>query len=313
MLCISKSEFDASTHNDPVFAELIPREQGRVYIGFPTHQTTGFCGHVGAPALVPTVERESIDLADPQLRIWNGELLGCVGTFARYVQSFDYINGRVLYDLEMDNIAKRVVPGKPEDSTLVTEAIHLLNLFTFHNTTPSDKVRHYIEETFFSSSKDGTIQLLTNKGVKPSNVVRIATRDVPFLIDTPLLSDSIAIGAQAFVTRLRDADMLRLAGWEDVKAELNGRTLSESHAVQFLRWLLQETLPPEQQRKLLSLALVIVGDEKLGKIVNLGQISSFVVPGHIPVQGGLPPYVLPLELGKTFSSRELGVLYVAHL
>ena len=84
MLCISKSEFEASTHNDPVFAELIPRKQGRVYIGFPTHQTTGFGGHVGAPALVPTVERESIDLADVQLRVWNGELLGCIGIFARY-------------------------------------------------------------------------------------------------------------------------------------------------------------------------------------------------------------------------------------
>jgi hypothetical protein len=85
MLCISKAEFDASTHNDPVFADLIPRKQGRLYIGFPTHQTTGFGGHVGAPALVPTVERESIDLADPQLRVWNGELLNCVGTFARYI------------------------------------------------------------------------------------------------------------------------------------------------------------------------------------------------------------------------------------
>ena len=87
MLCISKSEFDASTHNDPVFADLIPTQQGRVYIGFPTHQTTGFRGHVGAPALVPTVERESIDLADPQIRLWNGELLGCVGAFARYTMT----------------------------------------------------------------------------------------------------------------------------------------------------------------------------------------------------------------------------------
>jgi len=85
LLCINKHEFDASTANDPLFAGLIPKTQGRVYIGFPTHQTTGFRGHVGAPALVPTVERESIDLADPQLRVWNGELLGCVGIFARYV------------------------------------------------------------------------------------------------------------------------------------------------------------------------------------------------------------------------------------
>ena len=84
LLCVNKHEFDASTANDPLFAGLIPKKQGRVYIGFPTHQTTGFRGHVGAPALVPTVERESIDLADPQLRVWNGELLGCVGIFARY-------------------------------------------------------------------------------------------------------------------------------------------------------------------------------------------------------------------------------------
>jgi hypothetical protein len=83
MLCISKAEFDASTRDDPVFSELIPRKQGRVYIGFPTHQTTGFGGHVGAPALVPTVERESIDLADAHLRVWNGELLSCVGIFSR--------------------------------------------------------------------------------------------------------------------------------------------------------------------------------------------------------------------------------------
>jgi hypothetical protein len=83
LLCVSKAEFDASTQNDPVFADLIARKQGRVYIGSPTHQTTGFGGHVGAPALVPTVERESIDLADAQLRVWNGELLSCIGTFAR--------------------------------------------------------------------------------------------------------------------------------------------------------------------------------------------------------------------------------------
>jgi hypothetical protein len=83
LLCISKAELDASTLSDPIFADLIPKVQGRVYIGFPTHQTTGFAGHVSGPSLVPTVERESIDLADPQMKIWNRELLNCVGIFAR--------------------------------------------------------------------------------------------------------------------------------------------------------------------------------------------------------------------------------------
>jgi hypothetical protein len=210
----------------------------------------------------------------------------------------------------MDNISKKFNPSVAEDSSLTTEAIHLLNLFTFHTTTPSNRVRQYVEETFFSSSKDGSIPLLTNKGVNSSNLVRVATRDVPFLVNTPLLSDAMSTGAQGFITRLRDADMLKVAGWEDVRTEINGRTLSDTHAVQFFRWLLVEKLPAEQQRELLSLAVVIVGDEKMGKIINIGAVTSFVVPGRIPVEGGLPLTVLPLELGKTFSTRDLESLYV---
>lgn len=299
MLCISKAEYDASTHNDPVFQELIPRKQGRVYIGFPTHQSTGFGGHIGAPALVPTVERESIDLADPQLRVWNGELLGCVGIFAR-----------VLYNLEMENISRRFnSKAQEEDSVLLDEAIHLLNLFTFHNTTPSAKVRQYIEETFFASSKDASVLLLTNKGVKSSNLVRLAPRDLPFLIDTPLLSEKIVSGAKGFIDRLREGDILKVAGWEDVKKELNGRTLSETHAVQFLKWLLAEKLPADKQRQLLGLAVIVIGDETNGKIVNLAEVKNFVVPGRIPIDGSLPLTVLPPEITKTFSIRDLESLY----
>jgi hypothetical protein len=208
----------------------------------------------------------------------------------------------------MENMAIKVNPKTSDDPSLMKEAIHLMNLFTFHNTTPSDRVRHYVEETFFSSAKDGNILLLTNKGIKSSHLIRIPSRDMPFLVDTPLLSDTVTTGAQAFVNRLREGGLLKVATWDDVKTELNGRTLSESHAVQFLRWLLQEKLSPEIQRQLLSLAVVVVGDEKLGKIVNLGEVTDFVVPGRIPIDGGLPVSVLPLELGKTFSTRELQFL-----
>ena len=95
LLCGSRADFDASTHGDPVFENVIPKKQGRVFIGFPTHQTTGFGGHVSAPALVPTVERESIDLADPQMKVWNSELLSCVGIFARFRLSFECSNVKV--------------------------------------------------------------------------------------------------------------------------------------------------------------------------------------------------------------------------
>ena len=215
---------------------------------------------------------------------------------------------RVLYNLEMESLGKRF---KKDDDIFITEAIHLLQSFTFHATTPSNKVRQYIEETFFSCVKDGQLPLLTNHGVRSSQVVRIAPREMPFLVTTSLLPETIALGAEQFVSRLREVEILKEVTWEDVKNELNSRTLTETHAIQLLRWLTKEHLPFDQQKQLLSTAVVIVGDEKFGKIVNLGEITAFVVPGKIPVDGGLPSTVLPLEIGKSFSHRELESLYVS--
>ncbi|ORX68177.1 hypothetical protein DL89DRAFT_27719 [Linderina pennispora] len=64
-----ESSSDGQTSS--VFSQLISfPSQGRVFIGFPTHQTTGCCAHLAA-ALIPTVERESIDFVDPALATWN--------------------------------------------------------------------------------------------------------------------------------------------------------------------------------------------------------------------------------------------------
>lgn len=67
-----ESEQDESTgFRHPILKALIPTAgEGRVFIGFETHQTTGLALHLLAP-LVPTVERESIDLVTPALRLWN--------------------------------------------------------------------------------------------------------------------------------------------------------------------------------------------------------------------------------------------------
>jgi hypothetical protein len=55
---------------------------GRVFIGFRTSQTTGLAAHLSAP-LVPTVEREAIDLQEPTLKIFNLELLEFAGILLR--------------------------------------------------------------------------------------------------------------------------------------------------------------------------------------------------------------------------------------
>jgi Protein of unknown function (DUF3684) len=214
--------------------------------------------------------------------------------------------GRVLYNLEMDGLQQRF--SKDQEGVL-NDAVHLYNVFTFHATTPSSKVRQYIEEAFFSCVKDGSIPLLSSVGVVSSRAIRVSPRGIPFLKRTPLVQDVVLRDAKAFVDRLQEAEILKEVSWEDVKAELNSRTLTDAEARELLKWMVEEQMPIGQRKQLLSTAVVIIGDEKTGRIVNLGDITRFVVPGKIPVEGGLPPYVLPAELTRTFLGKDLESLY----
>ncbi|KAF9328391.1 hypothetical protein BGZ91_001028 [Linnemannia elongata] len=83
ILYVGHDEKQASADNKSIFKDLVPfPEQGRIFIGFPTHQTTGFSSHV-AGRFIPTVERESLDFVDKTLQIWNHELLSMAGLLSR--------------------------------------------------------------------------------------------------------------------------------------------------------------------------------------------------------------------------------------
>jgi hypothetical protein len=69
---------------DDIFGGLNPDTGGRIFIGQATGQTTGLGGHIAA-RFIPTVERESIDLMDRFVSIWNKELLSIGGHVARIV------------------------------------------------------------------------------------------------------------------------------------------------------------------------------------------------------------------------------------
>ncbi|KAL9034318.1 MAG: hypothetical protein Q9214_007097, partial [Letrouitia sp. 1 TL-2023] len=66
LLTVSYNEQEASDiSSNPATAslfDLVIPSLGRIFIGFSTKQTTGLSAHVSAPSIIPTVERESIDL-----------------------------------------------------------------------------------------------------------------------------------------------------------------------------------------------------------------------------------------------------------
>lgn len=68
-----------------IVQSFLPTDEGRIYIGFRTSQTTGVSAHLCAPFL-PTVEREQVDTQDPTLRVFNLELLHFAGITARLVR-----------------------------------------------------------------------------------------------------------------------------------------------------------------------------------------------------------------------------------
>ena len=76
LLYASKDEFEASKKADQkarsIFDNLVAdlSTQGRVAIGFLTHQTSGCAASIAA-SFIPTVERESLDMQHPATADWN--------------------------------------------------------------------------------------------------------------------------------------------------------------------------------------------------------------------------------------------------
>jgi hypothetical protein len=78
--------------NNLILKELIPLKfideqinpNGQIFIGLATHQTTGIGMHIFSH-LIPTIERENIDLQDPYISIWNEQLLISIGKITRFI------------------------------------------------------------------------------------------------------------------------------------------------------------------------------------------------------------------------------------
>ncbi|KAI8351189.1 hypothetical protein BD560DRAFT_450089, partial [Blakeslea trispora] len=171
-----KEELDASENRHPIFKDLIPfPHQGRVFIGFPTHQTTGCCCHM-ASRFIPTVERESIDFADRYISVWNKELLAVGGLLSRLVYNDEMEQIARLYrELvgQQTEVDKTIVEG-PDSAKAMLEkrAAHALHSFTFQPSTPSAIVSTVHEERFFNSCKV-PLEIITSHGVQPITLSRV--------------------------------------------------------------------------------------------------------------------------------------------
>jgi hypothetical protein len=285
---------------ESLFSSVLPSKNGRIFIGFPTAQTTGMLCHISAPSIIPTVERESIDLNARYVRDWNAELLRVAGIACRlsYMGTFEDLSRKVS------------TPKQVQDA--IPEATHIFKQYFSTESTPSYNVGRLIEEGFWDCSKTNTIAVLSTKGVLGSDKVRVVSESLGFLEEVPVIPPELAKKGEDFVRRLYERKLIHDLTVTDVKKELERRSLSGEHITEFLTWLGQQAEPGRLDANtidtLLKSAVAVLPnkeDSSKDEIIIFSQVKNFVTGKMVPPLMPVPRTTVPFEISKTFKAETL--------
>ncbi|KAJ1655938.1 hypothetical protein IWQ61_004405, partial [Dispira simplex] len=339
-------EYEASIciHQDfPLFRDLFPfPNQGRTFIGFPTHQTTGCSIHVAAH-VIPTVERETMDFVDPSLARWNQEIITMCALVVRILYNEEMHDIGQRFNRLRQNAPKTTTAGKPGSlepdpalDWLERRCIHALRSFNFENvTTPLSIVGKIMEEGFFAGAVEPPT-LLSVQGVRPCSRVRLPDPELlPFLRTTPYLSAAIQDAAPGLLNRMSKRFPLQKVNIDDVIRDVADYAVTIPELTALLRWWLKYSQSASRQRDdqwkeqghrlrqgitlltpvhlenppLDALPADAVKDQSSGTLltvsVTLSDFHYFVNPKTIHPGLPLPSDVLPLDLTRHFTQHEL--------
>ncbi|WVQ80757.1 hypothetical protein IAT38_002862 [Cryptococcus sp. DSM 104549] len=291
-----------------VFSGLCPKldsdKSARVFIGQPTGQTTGIGGHLSA-RFIPTVERESVDLVDRHVSVWNRQLLWVGGYLSR-----------LIYELEMQELQQawsKMTVGeehKAEREKILARALHVLRFFSFKPTTPSAVVGQEMESAFYDSVTDNrTMAMLSIGGILPVSDVRMPNPEIAkFLPELPVVTPSALQEASRSIARLRERSLLVDVTYDDVVRQLAKRPLTEQEATNCLLWWQSLASTPGfnigLRSRLLDAAIVACDNDK---IIPLSSVQTFIRPhsGTIPNDMPVPPHTIPYTLTKDLKANSI--------
>ncbi|KAL3457838.1 hypothetical protein BJX64DRAFT_241189 [Aspergillus heterothallicus] len=310
----SRASEASGSQSSAFLSSILPSSKGggRVFIGFPTHQTTGLNAHISAPSVIPTVERESIDLNTRHISKWNMEMLRAAGIVCRIAWSAEMasIKSRIMLAAKQGDSSKQIKIRKGDIVSVLPEAIHTANQFVFCESTPSSLLGETMEGAFWTCNKTASIELLSTCGIVQNHEVRTAAQDLTFIDSIPVLPEEFTQGSKDFVRKLTALGLVTEVTVADVKRELEAQTLRSSQVTEFLTWLgrraITGQLDPYSVKSLLNVAVANTADDdgNAGLIVFSG-ITLYLNPQRIPVDLPLPPAVMPFKYTKSLQKREL--------
>ncbi|KAL2067761.1 hypothetical protein VTL71DRAFT_15857 [Oculimacula yallundae] len=297
-----------------IFSSVLPGKKpgGRIFIGFPTHQTTGAGMHLSAPSVIPTVERESIDLNARWVRTWNLEMLRVAGIMARlaFTSEMSDLSVRIKRATELNGHGTKVT--KAEITQFMPEALHTLKTFTFGESTPSSQVSQIIEEAFWTAYKKPSIEIYSTRGILPTTKVRLATEDLSGFVEGIPVVPSALVDVN-FVNKLKDFGLITEITFSDVKQELEAKALSKEQLVQFIGWAGKKAITGDMNlatvHSLMDVAVAMTGDaDGSGEVMALGTITNYLSVSKIPAEFPIPPTTIPFQFTRTTTVNELQAL-----
>ncbi|KAI9674257.1 MAG: hypothetical protein M1829_003804 [Trizodia sp. TS-e1964] len=293
-----------------IFTHVLPSKTGKIFIGFPTSQTSGLSAHISAHSVVPTVERESIDLNARWVRTWNKEMLRASGIVCRIIYSsqMSEISQKVDQALALSGKSKI---GAEEVTKLLPEVIHNFKQFSFNESTPNSQVGQIIEEAFWVCHKKPSIEVFSSQGVLQSYQVRCLTagEDVSgFVAGLPILPEQLISGAPQFVKKIRDYGLVTEITINDIRKELEAKALDSTQLVAFLRWAGEKTLNGSISKQTAQgLLSVTIGthesNNNSGSLLILDAIKFYYNPSRIPGDMPAPPDTIPFALTAKLSKK----------
>ncbi|KAK3709574.1 hypothetical protein LTR37_010795 [Vermiconidia calcicola] len=295
-----------------IFSSVLPTRNGKIFIGFPTAQTTGLLAHISAPSVIPTVERESIDLNARYVRDWNIEMLRVAGIACRIAYTGEMAELKTKLERTMSSNGNKKVT-KDDLAAVMPSAIHTYKQYNYEESTPSMKVGEYIEEAFWMCNQKASIDVLSTRGVLPSQQVRVASEDLSFVEGIPVVPDELMDQANEFLTKIRDYGLLSDITTGDIKKELEAQALTEKQVTELVKWacmkVSRQDFDASVVQSLFDGTVGSVSEEfanvSSSPVLQLGQITTFVNVSKIPAEMPTPPQTLPFRLTKGLPYSQL--------
>ncbi|KAF8270077.1 hypothetical protein EI94DRAFT_1723808 [Lactarius quietus] len=272
-----------------------------------------------ATRFIPTVERESIDLVDRNVAVWNKSLLYVGGFLSRFAYEQELGTIKNLWDGAAPVDGPDGLPDAEFQSWLRARALHALKFFTFHPSTPSPVVSTSMQTAFFTCATTHPFSIISSEGVRSASLVHVPDPEFSgFLKRLPVISEDIASGAKIMIAALRARGMIKNITFVDVLKELRSRPLSETETIACLKWWINVNKQGGDpnllhgQSQLLDVLVVSINGppERIMKLSDARTFLNLRAGGAIiPTDGPLPSTLLPTSVTSSFAPYVLWTIF----